>query len=257
LSAWPGGDSLPQAYYEALDPIVAMTAAAAATVKLRVGCTALLVQRDPIQFAKEIASLDVLSHGRIEVGVAGGWNREEMRDHGTDPRTRWSLLRERVEAVRAIWTAAEPEYHGRFVDFGPMISNPKPVQTPHPRVHIGGAAPAALERVVAYGDGWVPLRGRGDDHFPEHVATLRRLAADAGREPMSLHVTVCNAPSDRATLDAYREAGVDAVLFSCIPSATLEARLDQIAGLRDEMVGSGFAGSVLEAASAAITPERG
>ena len=137
---WPGGSELPRHYYELLDPLIAMTAAASATTSLRVGSgVALVVQRDPIQLAKEVATLDVLSGGRVDVGVGAGWNREEMENHGTDPDRRWRLLRERIEAMTAIWTMDAAEYHGELVDFDPIAAFPKPVQKPRPPIHVAVA----------------------------------------------------------------------------------------------------------------------
>jgi probable F420-dependent oxidoreductase len=217
-SPWPGGDELPHYYSETFDPMVAMTAAAAATTTLRVGTgIALLVERDPIMFAKETASVDVLSGGRVEVGVGAGWNLEEMRNHGTDPATRFALLGERIEAVKAMWTCDPAEYHGRLVDFDPIHLFPKPRQKPHPPLHVGGAAPWGLKRALRLGDGWIPIAGRGDD-LVDHLAKLREYADEVGRESIEgFEVTVYSAPPDRATLERYREAGVTRVLFFVDP----------------------------------------
>jgi probable F420-dependent oxidoreductase len=231
---WPGGAELPRWYYEALDPLVAMTAAAAATTRLRVGTgIALVVQRDPIQLAKEIASLDVLSGGRVDVGVGAGWNLEEMADHGTDPARRFKLLRERVEAMKAIWTMEEAEYHGELVDFGPMVALPKPVQRPHPPVYVGGDAPQGLRRAVRYGDGWMPIVGRADVDPAALVADLRRAAEEAGRDPGSLELIAFGAPEDADLLRRYAEAGASRALFFLEPQPgeALHARLDELAAL--------------------------
>ena len=211
---WPGGDELPRMYFEVYDPIVALTAAAAATERIRLGTgIALVIQRDPIQLAKSIATLDTISAGRVNVGVGAGWNREEMRNHGTDYETRWKLMRERVEAMKAIWTEDEAEYHGDLVDFDPLYSWPKPVQRPHPPIHVGGAVPGGINRAVRYGDGWIPLMGRGDTDFASHVRTFRTAAADAGRDPASMEVSIFSAPPEHDTLRSYRDAGVDRVLL--------------------------------------------
>ncbi len=157
---WPGGAELPKHYWHTLDPFVALTAAAVATKELRVGTgICLVIERDPIHTAKQVASLDHLSDGRFLFGIGGGWNKEEMADHGTDFSPRWKLLRERVEAMKAIWTQDASEYHGEMVDFGPMWCWPKPVQKPHPPIILGGSGPSAPKRVVAYADGWMPNRG--------------------------------------------------------------------------------------------------
>src|SRR4029079_11987225 len=177
-SPWPGGAALPKQYSHTLDPFLALTAAALASTTLRVGTgICLVVQRDPIHTAKQAASLDVLSNGRFLFGIGAGWNREEMADHGTDFPTRWRLMRERVEAMKAMWTQDEAEYHGEVGDFGPMWCWPKPVQRPHPPVILGGSGPNVLKRVVAYGDGWMPNRGEVIGRMPE----LKTMAEAAGR----------------------------------------------------------------------------
>jgi probable F420-dependent oxidoreductase len=208
-SPWPGGAELPRMYYRTLDPFVALTAAAAVTERLRVGTgIALVVQRDPIHLAKQVASLDLVSGGRAVLGVGAGWNREEMRNHGTEPTTRMRLLRERVLAVKELWTKDEAEFHGEFVDFDPVFSYPKPVQDPHPPVMIGGAGPTTFDRVVEFGDGWMPIFGRGTDVLAGKIAELRERA---GRR---VPVTVFGAPGRRETVAELAAAGVDEVLFN-------------------------------------------
>ena len=234
VSPWPGGPELPREYFETFDPLVALTAIAGATTELRLGTgIALLVERDPILLAKALASLDVISGGRLEVGVGAGWNLEEMRNHGTDPETRFRLLRERVEAMRAIWTEDEASYHGRLVDFDPIHCWPKPVQKPTPRIHVAGAAPAALRRVIAYGDGWLPLPGRGDPDFGAAAEELRAEANAAGRDGSALQVSVAKAPPDPAVLTGYAEGGVDRALLWVPPGPPEEtiAALDAHAEL--------------------------
>ncbi|REE98953.1 LLM class F420-dependent oxidoreductase [Thermomonospora umbrina] len=225
---WPGGAELPRWYYRTLDPFVALTAAAAATERLRVGTgIALVIQRDPIVLAKEVASLDLVSGGRAVLGIGAGWNREEMRNHGTDPRTRMALLRERVLAVKELWTKDEAEFHGEFVDFDPVFSYPKPVQHPHPPVLIGGSGPTTFDRVVEFGDGWMPILGRGTENLPARIAELRERA---GRR---VPVTVFGAPPRPDVVDELRAAGVDEVLFG-LPTEPTDAtlvRLDKIADL--------------------------
>lgn len=180
-SPWAGGAELPKQYWHTHDPFIALTVAALAsnTIRLGTGCC-LLVQRDPIHTAKQVASVDVISNGRFLFGIAGGWNREEMQDHGTDFHTRWKLLRERTEAIKAIWANDEAEYHGEMVDFGPMWCWPKPVQKPGPPIILGGSGPKILERVVRYADGWMPNRGEVLERIPE----LQRMAKEAGRGPI-------------------------------------------------------------------------
>jgi probable F420-dependent oxidoreductase len=233
-SRWAGGDELPRAYYNTFDPLVALAAAAAVTHTLRLGTgVVLVVQRDPIQLAKSLATLDVISSGRVEVGLGAGWNLEEMRNHGTNPAQRFRLMRERVEAMKAIWTQDEAEYHGTLIDFDPIHAWPKPVQRPHPRIHVGGSAPGAHKRVVRYGDGWMPLAGRDDTDFVAEARALRAAAAAAGRDATALQVTVCAAPRDERVIERFAEGGIDRVLF-LLPSesdgATLRA-LDELARL--------------------------
>ena len=144
-----------------MDPFVALMAAAAVTKKLKVGTGVCLVdQRDPIQTAKLVSSIDQLSGGRFLFGVGNGWNQDEMENHGTDFETRHKLARERIEAMKVIWTKSKAEYHGEFVNFDPMMTWPKPAQKPHPPIMVGGAFPYGARRAVRYGDGWMPHRAR-------------------------------------------------------------------------------------------------
>src|SRR5437660_2105029 len=157
-SPWPGGADLPKYYYDSYDPFVAMGAAAVVTKKIKLGTgVCLVVQRDPIHTAKEVATVDRLSNGRVLFGVGGGWNEEEMADHGTEFKTRFKLMRERIEAMKEIWTKPKAEYHGEMVDFPEMMAWPKPVQKPHPPILVGGAFPHAARRAIRYGDGWAPF----------------------------------------------------------------------------------------------------
>jgi probable F420-dependent oxidoreductase len=227
-SPWAGGPELPQYYYETLDPFLTLAAVATATRTLRLGtAVALAVQRDPIQLAKEVATLDVISGGRVELGVGPGWNLEEMRDHGTDPARRFRLLRERVEAMKEIWTQEEAEYHGELVDFGPMRAWPKPVQQPHPPIHIGGPAGSAFKRVIRYGDGWLPLWARDQGDYPALTRQLREAAAEAGRDPAGIQVTVCYVPADERVIAQLDKGGIDRVVFAA-PSAPAPEILDRL-----------------------------
>jgi probable F420-dependent oxidoreductase len=153
---YPQGGELPSMYYRTLDPFVTLAAAAAVTSKIELFTgIALLIQRDPIITAKETASIDLISGGRFVFGVGAGWNIEELRDHGTDPKTRGALLDERIEAIRALWTAEPAEYHGKYVNFDPSYSRPKPVQKPHPPIFIGGNSDATVKRVIRHRAGWI------------------------------------------------------------------------------------------------------
>jgi probable F420-dependent oxidoreductase len=227
LSPRPAGGQLPKQYWHCIDPFIALTVAATASKTLLVGTgICLVVQRDPIHTAKEVASLDHISNGRFVFGIGGGWNLEEMADHGTDPSRRWKLLLERVEAMKAIWTQEVPEYHGQMVDFGPMWSWPKPVQKPYPPVILGGSGPKVLERVVRYADGWMPNRGEVMQRIPE----LQSLAKAAGRS----HIPVTVYPmADAKEIEQFAEAGVDRCIFYVPPDGRDAAlhKLDELAHL--------------------------
>jgi probable F420-dependent oxidoreductase len=218
---WPGGAELPRHYWHTMDPFVALTAAALATKTLRVATgICLVIQRDAIHTAKQVASLDAVSNGRFIFGVGAGWNREEMADHGTDFHTRWKLLRERVEAMKVIWSNDVAEYHGEVVDFGPMWCYPKPVQKPHPPVILGGSGPKILERVVRYADGWMPNRGEVLERIPE----LQKMAGDGGRGP----IPVTYYP--RATAEAIErcaKAGVERCIWY-VPADGRDAALKKL-----------------------------
>jgi probable F420-dependent oxidoreductase len=215
---YPGGGQLPREYTRSHDPLVALTMAAAVTKKLRLGTgICLVVERDPIVLAKEVASLDFLSGGRAILGIGAGWNVEEMANHGTTFKTRWRLLRERVEAMRVIWQNDEAEYHGEFVNFDPIWSFPKPVQKPHPPVLLGGHGTKALERVVRYCDGWMPISLRAGD-LKKEIGELRAIAEKAGRDPRSISISVFWAQPDRETIDAYEEMGAERVILALPPA---------------------------------------
>ncbi|MBS0640200.1 MAG: LLM class F420-dependent oxidoreductase [Proteobacteria bacterium] len=220
-SPWPGGGELPKQYYDVMDPFVTLTAAAAATTKLNVGTGVCLVnQRDPIQTAKLVASIDQVSGGRFLFGIGVGWNAEEMEDHGTVFTTRAKLTRERIEAMKEIWTKSKPEYHGEFVNFEPMMTWPKPVQKPHPPVIVGGAFPHGARRAVRYGEGWIPLAGRPGQYGDvfDYVPKFRQLLKEAGRDEASCPVSIFSAPEDLDTLKRYRDLGIARVATS-LPAA--------------------------------------
>lgn len=223
----PGGGELPREYYRALDPFVTLGAIAAVTERLILGTgVTLLIQRDVIHTAKEVATLDRISHGRFVFGVGAGWNREEMTDHGTDPRTRGALLDEQLDAIRAIWTEDVAEYHGRFIDFDPMYAWPKPVQTPHPPIFVGGAE-AAAERAIRHGLGWLPTAVDDPAAIPAQLA---------GLEGYNLPVTVAFAAVDPALIDGYADAGVQRLVFSVptLPEPETLRALDEIAKVADQ-----------------------
>jgi probable F420-dependent oxidoreductase len=232
-SRWPEADGeLPRKYYRTLDPFVTLTAAATTTERLRVATGILLiVERDPIITAKEIASLDLVSGGRVIVGVGAGWNEEEMRNHGTDPRTRISLMRERILAMKEIWTKEQAEFHGRFVSFDPIYSWPKPVQRPHPPIVVGGNGPKTLDRVLDYGDGWMPTYGLGVEKIAERIIELERRAAEAGRG--HIPVSVYAVPGDREVITRLIDAGVDRILLDLptLPEEETYRALDELASV--------------------------
>ena len=203
---WPGGGDLPKKYWHCYDLFVALTAAAAATSRLRVGSgICLVIERDPIVTAKAVASVDHLSGGRFEFGVGAGWNREEMRNHGTDPRRRMAVLRERVEAMKVIWAEEEATYAGDHVAFERIWSEPKPVQRPHPPILVGGDGPTVLDRVLAFGDAWFPNYRRPEALF-ERVDELR------ARADRHLEVQAIGLPADARDLERAQQAGLTRVV---------------------------------------------
>jgi len=232
-SPWPGGPNLPKEYWHTYDPFVALTAAALATTRLRVATgICLIIERDPITTAKEVASLDQLSGGRFIFGIGGGWNAEEMENHGTDFKKRWRVLRERVLAMKEIWTKEEAEFHGEFVNFDKIWANPKPAQKPHPPILMGGDGPTTFDRVIEFCDGWMPI-GIRSPNLPEKIATLRQRAEAAGRDPKRISVSIFGAKPERGAIDEFGKAGVERVTFM-LPSAdkeTILPLLDQYAGL--------------------------
>ncbi|MFY9553952.1 MAG: LLM class F420-dependent oxidoreductase [Blastocatellia bacterium] len=231
---YPAGGDLPKEYWHTHDPFVALTAAAMVTSKLRVATgICLIIERDPITTAKEVASLDVLSGGRFIFGIGGGWNAEEMENHGTNYKSRWRVLRERVLAMKEIWTKDEAEFHGEFVNFDKLWSYPKPAQKPHPPILMGGDGPTTFDRVIEFCDGWMPIGFRLGNPA-EKIAVLRRRAEAAGRDPKSISITIFGANPDGAALDQLSEAGVERVIFM-LPAAERETvlpLLDKYAALR-------------------------
>ncbi len=217
-SPYPGGGELPKEYSHTHDLFVTLAAAAAVTKKIKIGAgICLVVERDPITTAKEVASLDVLSNGRLMFGIGGGWNAEEMEHHGTVFKTRWKLLRERVLAMKEIWTKDEAEFHGEFVNFDPIWSWPKPVQKPHPPILMGGGTPSARQRVVDYCDGWIPI-GFDAGGVLAGMNDLAERARAAGKKPEHFPVSVFGAPADTDTLKRFADAGVERVNFWLPPA---------------------------------------
>ena len=230
----PSGVELPSKYKRTYDPFVALTLAAAATERIRLGTgICLIVERDPITTANAVASVDRLSGGRFLFGVGAGWNKEEMANHGTDPRRRFSVMRERVEAMKAIWTEEEAEYHGEFVDFDPIWSWPKPLQQPHPPVIVGGDGAKVIDRVLAFGDWWMPDARQPIDEFGGRIDELQRRAGEAGRD--RIPIGYFGVSGDEAKLDRLQEMGVDraVIMIESDPPEAVAQRIDELAPLAE------------------------
>ncbi|MCL7377778.1 LLM class F420-dependent oxidoreductase [Streptomyces sp. 35G-GA-8] len=227
-SPYPGGGELPEIYYRTLDPFVALSAVAAVTERILLGTgIALVVQRDPIITAKEVASLDLVSGGRFIFGVGIGWNEEEMENHGANPRTRGRLVDERLRAMRELWTKEKAEFHGEFVDFDPVYSWPKPVQRPHPPIYVGGGE-GAFKRVASFGDAWL-ANSRGAEELAPKIERLRGVA---GRD---VPVTVYAVEKKPEIVEQYTQLDVERLLFSLptMPEAETLAYLDELAGVAE------------------------
>ena len=221
----PGGGELPRAYSHTHDPFVALSFAAAATTKILLGTGICLIpQRDPIVTAKCVASLDQLSNGRFLFGIGGGWNVDEMENHGAQYETRFKLMRERILAMKALWTDDEATYHGQMVNFDPVWMYPKPRQKPHPPVLLGGSSDYTLKRVVEFCDGWLPIARPGFDP-KQTVERLRQVASTANRDLSTLSITVFGAPAEKAALDVFREAGIERALLA-VPDLSRDEIMD-------------------------------
>jgi probable F420-dependent oxidoreductase len=205
---FPGGIELPRPYYHMMDPMVSLAIAASVTRNLRVGTgISLVVQHDPIVLAKSISTLDHLSNGRFELGIGGGWLKEEMENHGFPFSKRWKLLRERIEAVKEIWDNAQATYSGEFVNFENIISNPKPIQKPHPPILMGGATKNSLKRVARYCDGWMPIDALLSKPA-DMISQLHSFLKDEDRDPSEVLLSVfCQRNRDLESLKAYEDAG--------------------------------------------------
>ncbi|HKU36971.1 MAG TPA: LLM class F420-dependent oxidoreductase [Polyangiales bacterium] len=233
-SPFPGGGELPNEYSHLNDPFVMLAAAAAVTERIKLGTgICLVVEHDPIVLAKQIASLDRLSNGRFLFGIGAGWNLEEMADHGTDPKTRWLLLKERIEAMKQIWTEEEAEYHGQFVNFDRLWSWPKPSQKPHPPILLGSGTARSRQRVVEAYDGWIPI-GMSTQKLAEGIADVRRLARERGRDPDSIEISFFWPRPEAEALQKLRDLGLARAVLA-VPASTdldkLSARLDRYAEL--------------------------
>ena len=238
---FPGGGDLPKKYYDCMDPFVTLTAAAMATKTLMVGTGICLVaQRDPIQTAKLVASIDQVTGGRFLFGIGNGWNQDEMENHGTQMKTRHARARENIEAMKEIWTKSKAEYHGEFVNFDPMMTWPKPVQKPHPPVIVGGAFPYSARRAIRYGDGWIPQAARGGyTEIADMIPEFRKMCTEAGRDPASIAITVWFPRKDADLMKRYMDLGVERVVFNVESVAADQALpvIDEIAELMHKVNG--------------------
>jgi probable F420-dependent oxidoreductase len=238
---YPAGGPMIRPYYDIYDPFIALNTAAAVTTNLKVGTGVCLIpQRDPIVTAKMVSSLDRVSNGRFLFGVGNGWNQDEIENHGTVFKTRHKLGRERIEAMKAIWTQEEPEYHGDLVNIEKMNQWPKPVQQPHPPIIVGGAFPYAARRAIAYGDGWIPRADRLEkDGVGVIIDQFRALAKEAGRDPASLPITIFRVPEDPTQLRFCEAIGIDRIVFS-LPAEKEDAILpilDRWSALKKQLGG--------------------
>lgn len=235
-SPWPGGPDLPAMYRETYEPFLALATAAAVTTRLKLATgICLVVERDPLHTAKSVATLDRISGGRFLFGVGGGWNAEEMRNHGTAFETRFALLRERILAMKELWTQEQAEFHGQYVDFDPVFAWPKPVQSPHPPIHVGGGFPSAVTRAIEYGDGWMPIFGR--DQILERLPEVRERVRAAGRDPDRFEISIFAAPPKAEVLAQARDAGVARCILALppAPAAKVEPLLDRYAELARQL----------------------
>lgn len=230
LSPWPGGAPLPKEYWHTHDPFVALAACAAVTSRIALGTgICLVIERDPITLAKEVASLDVISGGRVILGIGAGWNREEMENHGANYVHRWAIVREKVLAMRQIWTQENAEFHGQHVDFDPIWSYPKPIQKNGPPIWIGANTKWVFDRIADYADGWMPIGGMGTGNYERLVAACEK----RGRDPKSIHLALFGAPLEEAAARGRLDQGFADLVFN-LPSESADKtlpRLDRIAAL--------------------------
>ena len=209
-----GEPGLPRQYYAVGDPFVCLAMAAAVTTRLKLATGICLVpQRDVFQTAKQVATLDQQSNGRFLFGIGGGWNQPETEDHGTVHSERFGVMREKIEAMKQLWTEERAEYSGKHINFEPCYAWPKPSQKPHPPIHVGGAGMRAIRRVVRYGDGWVPLMGQDENDPVALMPKLREAAAEAGRDADTIEVSIFFCPPDSDTIKRLADAGITRVLL--------------------------------------------
>ena len=231
---FPGGGDLPEMYWHTHDPFVALGAAAAVTERILIGTgICLVIERDPITLAKEVASVDMISNGRFVFGIGAGWNREEMENHGANYPKRWAQVREKILAMKEIWSKDEPEFHGEFVDFDPIWSYPKPVQAGGPPIWIGANSPYVFDRLAEYADGWMPIGGLGAGNLELLEAAMTK----AGREVKDMDLALFGAPTQIDKLRGRIDQGFDHLIFN-LPSEDADGilpRLDKCAALASEI----------------------
>ena len=234
LSPWPGGPELPRDYWHTHDPFVALAACAAVTERIRLGTgICLVIERDPIVLAKEVASLDMISNGRVILGIGAGWNREEMENHGANFKQRWAIVREKVLAMKQVWTQDNAEFHGEHVNFDAIWSWPKPVQPGGPPIWIGANTKWTFDRVAEYADGWMPIGGMGSGAMDR----LREACAKRGRDVAEIQLALFGAPLDEAQARGRLEQGFGDLVFN-LPSEGADKtlpRLDRIAALAERL----------------------
>ena len=237
-SRFPGSADgvIPEAYAHFVDPFVALARASGMTSRIKLATGIVLVpERHPLLLAKEVSTLDLFSGGRFLFGIGAGWLKEETEMFGGDFAHRWTQTRESVLAMKALWTKPEAEFHGTYYDFPPVRSNPKPAQKPHPPVLLGGAAKNVLERVIAWGDGWLPNRVTADE-LRERRATLDRLAKDAGRNPATLTISVYGQPPDRDLIMRLHDAGATRVVVRANAVKTDAEMASQLARIAEAVL---------------------
>src|SRR5438132_9257219 len=233
-SRFPGSEDevTPDTYAHFIDPFVALARASGTTSRIKLGTGIVLVpERHPLLLAKEVSTLDLFSRGRFLFGIGAGWLKEETQIMGGDFDHRWTQTRESVLAMKELWTKPEAEFHGKYYDFPPVKSYPKPAQKPHPPVLLGGGAKNVLQRVVAWGDGWLPNRIT-PEQVRESRVTLDRLAKDAGRDPSKLTISVFGQPPDGDLVKRYLDAGAARVIVrpeSVKTDAEMATQLTRIA----------------------------
>ena len=234
LSPWPGGADLPRDYWHTLDPFVSLALAASATKLLKIGTgISLITERDPILMAKQVATLDFVSGGRLILGVGAGWNQEEMENHGVAFSTRWKILRERILAMREIWTQDEAEYHGEFVDFDKIWAFPKPIQAGGPKILIGASSKYVFQRIADYGDGWMPIfqyakrrSASGGTDYSQGIENTRAAWRRAEREGEP-DFSIFGVAHERKAVEELISIGFNRIIFG-LPSASADIVLPTV-----------------------------